>query len=66
MRIGVPRERRADEQRVAASPDTVKRLVGLGVEVLVERGAGDGALFPDQAFADAGARLVDDAKTLYG
>ena len=65
MRIGIPKERRADEQRVAASPDTAKRLVALGVEVLVERGAGDGALFPDQAFADAGAQLVDDAKALY-
>jgi H+-translocating NAD(P) transhydrogenase subunit alpha len=65
MRIGIPKERRADEQRVAASPDTAKRLVGLGVEVLIERGAGDGALFPDQAFADAGARLVDDAGALW-
>ena len=65
MRIGIPKERRADEQRVAASPDTAKRLVALGVEILVERGAGDGALFPDQAFADAGAQLVDDAKALY-
>jgi H+-translocating NAD(P) transhydrogenase subunit alpha len=65
MRIGIPKERRADEQRIAASPDTAKRLVGLGVEVLVERGAGDGALFPDQAFADAGARLVDDAAALW-
>jgi len=65
MRIGIPKERRADEQRVAASPDTAKRLVALAVEVLVERGAGDGALFPDQAFADAGAQLVDDAKALY-
>jgi NAD(P) transhydrogenase subunit alpha len=65
MRIAVPKEHRADEQRVAASPDTVKRLVGLGVEVLVERGAGAGALFPDQAFADAGALPVDDAGALY-
>ena len=65
MRIGIPKERRVDEQRVAASPDTAKRLVGLGVEVLVERGAGESALFPDQAFADAGARLVDDAGALW-
>ena len=54
MRIGVPREQRPGEHRVAASPDTVKRLVGKGVEVLVERGAGAGARFADQAFADAG------------
>jgi NAD(P) transhydrogenase subunit alpha len=65
MKIGVPKERRPDESRVAASPDTVKRLVGRGVEVLVEAGAGDRARFSDQSFADAGARLVDDAAALY-
>ena len=65
MKIGVPKERRAHELRVAASPDTVKRLVGQGVEVLVEKGAGAGALMPDQAFADAGAKLVT-AKAVYG
>jgi NAD(P) transhydrogenase subunit alpha len=65
MKIGVPKERRAHELRVAVSPDTVKRLVGQGVEVLVEKGAGAGALMPDQAFADAGAKLVT-AKAVYG
>jgi NAD(P) transhydrogenase subunit alpha len=58
MRIGVPRERRPHELRVAASPDTVKRLTGQGVEVVVERGAGLGALVSDEAFEQAGARLV--------
>jgi NAD(P) transhydrogenase subunit alpha len=65
MKIGVPKERRAHELRVAVSPDTVKRLAGQGVEVLVEKGAGAGALFADQAFADAGAKLVT-AKAVYG
>ena len=65
MRIGVPREQRPGEHRVAASPDTVKRLVGKGVEVLVERGAGAGARFADQAFADAGARLIEEPEALY-
>jgi NAD(P) transhydrogenase subunit alpha len=65
MKIGFPKERRPDESRVAASPDTVKRLVGRGVEVLVEAGAGDRARFTDQSFAEAGARLVDDAAALY-
>ena len=55
MKIGVPKERRPDELRVAASPDTVKRLVGRGIEVLVEAGAGAGARYADQSFADAGA-----------
>jgi H+-translocating NAD(P) transhydrogenase subunit alpha len=65
MKIGVPRERRPDELRVAASPDSVKRLAGRGVDVLVEVGAGAGARFSDQSFADAGARLADDAAALY-
>jgi proton-translocating NAD(P)+ transhydrogenase subunit alpha len=65
MKMGVPRERRPGERRVAASPDTVKRLVGQGVEVLVESGAGAGSRIPDQAFADAGAKLVDDPAELY-
>ena len=43
MKVGVPKEHRADELRVAASPDTVKRLVGRGIDVLVEAGAGAGA-----------------------
>ena len=59
MRIGIPKERREHEQRVAASPDTVKRYKGLGLDPVVERGAGQGAAIPDQAFADAGATLVD-------
>jgi NAD(P) transhydrogenase subunit alpha len=65
MRIGVPKERRPHELRVAASPDTVKRLVADGVEVLVEKGAGAGALIPDAAFVAAGAQMVDEADALY-
>ena len=55
MKIGIPKERRDDERRAAASPDTVKRYKGLGLEPVVEAGAGDGAAVADQAFADAGA-----------
>jgi H+-translocating NAD(P) transhydrogenase subunit alpha len=65
MRIGVPRERRRGEARVAATPDTVKRLVGRGIDVLIEAGAGAAARFGDQSFADAGAGLVDDAQAVY-
>jgi NAD(P) transhydrogenase subunit alpha len=65
MRIGVPRERRAGERRVAATPDTVKRLASLGVEVMVESGAGAGARIADQAFADAGAKLEADAAAVW-
>src|SRR5262245_20887986 len=60
MRIAIPKERRPDEKRVAASPDTVKRLVGQGVEVVVESGAGSGSAFPDEAFAAAGAKVAPD------
>ena len=46
--------------RVAATPDTVKRLKGLGLDIVVETGAGGGASIPDQAFADAGATIAPD------
>jgi H+-translocating NAD(P) transhydrogenase subunit alpha len=65
MKIGVPKERRPHELRVAASPDTVKRLTAEGIEVLVEQGAGAGALMADEAFAAAGAQIVEQPETLY-
>ena len=65
MKIGVPKERRSDELRVAASPDTVKRLAARGIDVLVEAGAGVNARFADQSFADAGAKLEGDPAALY-
>jgi NAD(P) transhydrogenase subunit alpha len=58
MKIGVPRERRAGETRVAATPETVKKLVAAGHEVLVESDAGTAASQPDAAYAEAGARVV--------
>ncbi|HZS83676.1 MAG TPA: Re/Si-specific NAD(P)(+) transhydrogenase subunit alpha [Stellaceae bacterium] len=66
MKIAIPQERRAHERRVAASPDTVKRLVGMGLEVVVESGAGAGAAFPDAAFAAAGATIAADAAAALG
>jgi H+-translocating NAD(P) transhydrogenase subunit alpha len=58
MRIGVPKETAPDERRVALVPDVVSRLIGSGFDVLVEKGAGEAASFPDAAFAEAGASLV--------
>jgi proton-translocating NAD(P)+ transhydrogenase subunit alpha len=58
VQIGVPRESRAHETRVAATPKTVAQLVGLGYEVVVENGAGARASFDDGAYAAAGARVV--------
>ncbi|MFL5273073.1 MAG: NAD(P)(+) transhydrogenase (Re/Si-specific) subunit alpha, partial [Anaeromyxobacteraceae bacterium] len=58
MRIGVPRETASHERRVALVPDTVKRLVKSGHELVVERGAGAAAGFPDAQYEGAGARLA--------
>ena len=66
MKISIPKERRPHERRVAATPDTVKRLVSQGFEVVVETGAGDGAAFPDEAFRVAGATIVPDATAALG
>ena len=59
MHIGVPAETRANEARVAATPETVKKLVSQGHRVTVQRGAGVPASYIDDAFAVAGAELVD-------
>ncbi|MFO0995531.1 MAG: Re/Si-specific NAD(P)(+) transhydrogenase subunit alpha [Alphaproteobacteria bacterium] len=61
MRIAVLKERRADEKRVAATPESVKKLKGMGVEVAVERGAGASAQYPDSAYEEAGATIAADA-----
>jgi NAD(P) transhydrogenase subunit alpha len=62
MRLAVLKERRAGETRVAATPDTVRKLVALGLEVAVEAGAGQGASIPDRDFESAGASVVPDAR----
>jgi NAD(P) transhydrogenase subunit alpha len=61
MRLGVPKETAPGERRVALVPEVVRRLVEAGFEVAVERGAGVAASFPDEAFAEAGARVVENA-----
>jgi NAD(P) transhydrogenase subunit alpha len=61
MRLAVLKERRAGETRVAATPDTVKKLVQLGLTVVVEAGAGVGASISDADFTAAGAELAPDA-----
>jgi NAD(P) transhydrogenase subunit alpha len=60
VRIGVPRELEPGERRVALVPEVVAKLVGNGFDVVVQRGAGDAASFPDGAFEQAGATLADD------
>ncbi|MDG3441946.1 Re/Si-specific NAD(P)(+) transhydrogenase subunit alpha [Nitrospirillum amazonense] len=61
MKIGVLKERRPGELRVAASPETVRKFVGLGFDVTIETGAGIGAAITDDAFAAAGATIAPDA-----
>jgi H+-translocating NAD(P) transhydrogenase subunit alpha len=60
MRLAVLKERRDHETRVAATPDTAKRLIGLGLTVAVETGAGAAAAAPDSEYAAAGAEIAPD------
>ena len=65
MIIGIPKEIMHEEARVAATPDSVKKYVADGHKVLVEKGAGVGALHTDEAYAAAGAILCDTAQQVY-
>ena len=60
MKIAIPRERREHEKRVAATPDTVKKFVGLGAEVIVETGAGHASSFSDADYEASGATIAPD------
>ncbi len=60
MRIAIPKERRAGETRVAVTPDSIKKYIALGAEVVVEAGAGAGAAIPDDAMTQAGATIAPD------
>ena len=58
MKVGVAREIAPEERRVALVPDAVQKLREAGMVVLVERGAGAAASFPDQSYVEAGAKIV--------
>src|SRR5437762_13871018 len=64
MRISVPTETAPREQRVALPPDSAGRLVKSGLEVAVQRGAGQNAGFRDDAYIAVGAHIVADAREL--
>ena len=64
MKIAVLKETAAGERRVSATPETVKKFIGLGATVTVEKGAGDAASIADQGYADAGAALGSRADAL--
>lgn len=63
MRIAVLKERAAGETRVAATPETAKKIIALGHEVVIESGAGDASSFPNAQFEAAGAKIAPDAKS---
>ncbi|MBS1870383.1 MAG: NAD(P)(+) transhydrogenase (Re/Si-specific) subunit alpha, partial [Actinobacteria bacterium] len=65
MRLGVPKETAEGERRVALVPEVVRKLVGAGHSVAVERGAGGGAMIPDAAFEEAGATVTDDVAGIW-
>ena len=66
MKLAIPRERATGEARVAASPETVKKFKALGLDVVVEAGAGAGARISDAQFRDAGAEIAADAAAALG
>jgi len=65
VKVFVPKERHPGETRVAATPDTVRRLRKLGVEVVIERGAGEAAYFFDGEYESAGGVLTEEAAQLW-
>lgn len=65
MIIGVPKEIKTHENRVALLPGGVMKMKNNGHEVLVEKGAGVGSGFPDEAYVSAGAKIIDDVESLW-
>jgi NAD(P) transhydrogenase subunit alpha len=63
LKVLIPKERAEGEARVAATPETVKRLVKEGLEVAIEKGAGEGSFLLDERYLAAGGRLVSDLPT---
>ena len=66
MKVGIPKETRAGERRVAATPKSVKRLRKLGFHVVVQQDAGDAADFSDATYIEAGAEIVEEAAAVWG
>lgn len=64
MQVGIPMESMAGEMRVAATPESVKKLRAAGCRVVIESNAGLGAHFTNQSYQDAGAEIVDHAQAL--
>jgi len=65
LTIGIPKEIMPGERRVAAIPDIVKKMKDQGARVLVEKGAGEGSFFMDDAYQAAGAEILPDVQQLF-
>lgn len=65
MKIGIPKEMMSGETRVAVIPSMVSILTKLEYEVLIEKGAGQGASFSDQQYSEAGAKIINTSEELY-
>jgi NAD(P) transhydrogenase subunit alpha len=66
MKVAIPKERRAYERRVAATPDTTKHMIGMGLDVTVQAGAGEASSFLDASYEAVGASIVHDAAAALG
>jgi len=65
MRVGVPTEIKTDEYRVAITPAGVREFVEHGHDVVIQKGAGDGSVIPDEEYIAQGARIVPDAQAVF-
>ena len=65
LKIGVPKEIMCGEKRVSATPETTRKMVEEGAQVLVETGAGSGTHFSDDDYREAGASIIDDVEELF-
>ncbi|MEO8195079.1 MAG: alanine dehydrogenase, partial [Gemmatimonadales bacterium] len=65
MKIGVPKEIKTNENRIALVPAGAEALQGAGHSVMIQHGAGEGSGFPDQDYVDAGATIAPDAATVW-
>lgn len=65
MIVGIPKEIMSHENRVAATPDTVRKFVNDGAKVLIEKEAGRGAFYSNQDYLNAGAIIIDDVREIY-
>ena len=66
MKIGIPKEILADEQRVAAIPKTIRKYIDMGFDVVVEASAGEGIQISNDDYHDAGAKINSDAESIFG